>query len=129
MVQNKFFDTKTINILILAVLIIGMFFFEESKINKHKEEIKALHGKNDSLLKRNNQLKLDNVKLDGLLAKIDAKLIKNNKDTDSVILELSNIKKQRYEIPIYVNTLSANATADELAKYLERRTKSNSSKK
>lgn len=128
MVQNKFFDGKTINILILAGLIIGMFFFEEKKIDKHKEEIKALHEQNDSLLVKNRELKKDNAKLDTLLVQIDAKLVQNNKDTDSVITELNDIKKKRNEIPNHVNTLSANATADELAKYLERRTKSNSGK-
>ena len=100
-----------------------MFFFEETKINKHKEEIKVLHEKNDSLTKKNDELKIDNAKLDTVLVKIDAKLKQNNKDTDSVITELNEIKKKRNEISNHVNTLSANATADELTKYLERRTK------
>ena len=56
-------------------------------------------------------------------AEADAKLKQNNKDTDSVITELNEIKKKRNEISNHVNTLSANATADELTKYLERRTK------
>jgi chromosome segregation ATPase len=121
MVQSN--SSKFFSILILIGLIVGMFFFEETKINKHKEEIKVLHEKNDSLTKKNDELKIDNAKLDTVLVKIDAKLKQNNKDTDSVITELNEIKKKRNEIPNHVNTLSANATADELTKYLERRTK------
>ena len=121
MVQSN--SSKFFSILILIGLIVGMFFFEETKINKHKEEIKVLHEKNDSLTKKNDELKIDNAKLDTVLVKIDAKLKQNNKDTDSVITELNEIKKKRNEISNHVNTLSANATADELTKYLERRTK------
>jgi len=98
---------------------IGMFFFEGSKIDKHKEEIKTLHVQNDSLLSTNDSLKRDNAKLDIILSQIDAKLNKNNQETDAVLSVLNKLKNKKDEIPNYVSSLSANGTADALSKYLE----------
>ena len=62
--KTNFFDMKTILIILLGAIMIGMFFFEETKIDKHEEEIKILHVENDSLLTKNDSLKSDNAKLD-----------------------------------------------------------------
>lgn len=123
MQTNKinFFDMKNILIILLAVIAIGTYFFEGSKIDKHEEEIKALHVANDSLLTKNDSLKSDNAKLDIVLTQIDAKLTKNNQETGAVLSVLDKLKNKKDEIPNYVSSLSANGTADALTKYLESR--------
>lgn len=129
--MNKinFFDMKTMLIILLGVIVIGMFFFEETKIDKHEEEIKALHVENDSLLITNDSLKNDNAKLDVFLTQIDAKLNKNNEETGAVLSVLDKLKQKKNEIPNYVSSLSANGTADAIAKYLDDRTKGETSSK
>jgi regulator of replication initiation timing len=100
-----------------------MFLFGGTQINKHKEEIKILHVANDSLLTKNNILKNENAKLDIVLGQIDAKLNKNNEKTNAVLSALDKLKNKKDEIPNYVNSLSANGTANAFTKYLEDRTK------
>lgn len=123
--MNKinFLDMKNVLIILLVIIMIGMFFFEGSKIDKHKEEIKALHVQNDSLLSTNDSLKNNNAKLDIILTQIDLKLNKNNKETNAVLSALNKLKNKKNEIPNYVNALSADGTANAFTKYLEDRTK------
>lgn len=127
--KTNFFDMKTILIILLGAIMIGMFFFEETKIDKHEEEIKILHVENDSLLTKNDSLKSDNAKLDIFLTKIDEKLNKNNEETDAVLSALDKLKDDKNEIPNYVSSLSANGTADAISKYLDDRTKGETSSK
>lgn len=131
MQPNKinFFDMKNILIILLGIIIIGMFLFGKNVIDKHASEIKALHTENTTLLSKNDSLKNNNVKLDVILAKIDAKLDKNNEDTNNVLIVLDKLKQKKNEIPNYVSSLSANGTADALSKYLEDRTKGTTSSK
>lgn len=123
------FDMKTILIVLLFIIIIGMFLFGKNVINKHESEIKTLHTENSSLLKQNDSLKENNSKLDVILKEIDRKLDENNEQSDKVLSSLDKLKQKKNEIPNYVNTLSANGTADALSKYLERRTKSETNSK
>jgi predicted nuclease with TOPRIM domain len=109
-------------------MVVGMFLFGKNVINKHATEIKALQTENTTLLNKNESLKKDNDKLDIILGQIDLKLSQNNKDTDAVLSELDKLNGKKNEIPNYVNSLSANSTADALAKYLENRTKGDGSK-
>lgn len=120
---NFFLDMKNILIMLLTVIVIGLYLFGKTNIDKHKEEIKTLHIKNDSLLSKNNSLKNDNAKLDIILTQIDSKLNKNNKETNAVLSALDKLKTKKNEIPNYVNALSANGTANAITKYLEDRTK------
>jgi hypothetical protein len=116
-------------IILLGVMVVGMFLFGKNVIDKHATEIKALHTENTTLLTKNDSLKNNNVKLDIILAKIDAKLDKNNEDTNNVLIVLDKLKEKKNEIPNYVSSLSANGTADALSKYLEDRTKGTTSSK
>lgn len=131
MPTNKinFFDIKNMLIILLGIIIVGMFLFNKNVIDKHANEIKALHTENTALLTKNDSLRNDNVKLDIILAKIDAKLDKNNEETNSVLTALGKLKEKKNEIPNYVSSLSANGTADALSKYLEDRTKGTTSSK
>ena len=127
--KTNFFDIKNMLIILLGVMVVGMFLFGKNVIDKHATEIKALHTENTTLLTKNDSLKNNNVKLDIILAKIDAKLDKNNEDTNNVLIVLDKLKEKKNEIPNYVSSLSANGTADALSKYLEDRTKGTTSSK
>ena len=126
--KTNFFEIKNMLIILLGVTVVGMFLFGKNVINKHATEIKALQTENTTLLNKNESLKKDNDKLDIILGQIDLKLSQNNKDTDAVLSELDKLNEKKNEIPNYVNSLSANDTADALAKYLENRTKGNGNK-
>jgi chromosome segregation ATPase len=124
---DNFLNIKNILIILVTFIVIGFLFFEKTEINRYEEEIKALHVKNDSLLTKNDSLKSDNAKLDIILTQIDKKLDKNNEETNSVLSVLDKLKQKKNEIPNYVNSLSANGTADALSKYLKDRTKGETS--
>ena len=126
--KTNFFEIKNMLIILLGVTVVGMFLFGKNVIDKHATEIKALQTENTTLLNKNESLKKDNDKLDIILSQIDLKLSQNNKDTDAVLSELDKLNEKKNEIPNYVNSLSANDTADALAKYLENRTKGNGNK-
>jgi predicted nuclease with TOPRIM domain len=126
--KTNFFEIKNMLIILLGIMVVGMFLFGKNVINKHATEIKALQTENTTLLNKNESLKKDNDKLDIILGQIDLKLSQNNKDTDAVLSELDKLNGKKNEIPNYVNSLSANSTADALAKYLENRTKGDGSK-
>jgi peptidoglycan hydrolase CwlO-like protein len=126
--KTNFFEIKNMLIILLGIIVVGMFLFGKNVINKHATEIKALQTENTTLLNKNESLKKDNDKLDIILGQIDLKLSQNNKDTDAVLSELDKLNGKKNEIPNYVNSLSANGTADALAKYLENRTKGDGSK-
>lgn len=126
--KTNFFDIKNMLIILLSIIVVGMFLFGKNVIDKHAAEIKILQTENTTLLNKNESLKKDNDKLDIILGQIDLKLSQNNKDTDAVLSELDKLNGKKNEIPNYVNSLSANGTADALAKYLENRTKGDGSK-
>lgn len=125
----KNMDAKTMLIWILGIVLCVTLYFNGEKINKHKEEIKSLHTKNDSLAVKNDSLKGNIRRLDTILVAIDKKLTQNNKEMEGVNQSIEKIKNRKNEIPTYVNSLSANSTASALSAYLERKTKSTSTRK
>ena len=125
----KNMDAKTMLICILGIVLCVTLYFNGQKVNKHKEEIKVLHEQNKSLEGKNDSLK-DNInKLDVVLTEIDKKLNQNNKEMEGVNQSIEKLKNRKNEIPTYVNSLSANSTADALSNYLDRKTKSKSTSK
>lgn len=125
----KNMDAKTMLILILGIVLCVTLYFNGQKVNKHKEEIKVLHEQNESLEGKNDSLKNNIQKLDVVLTEIDKKINKNNKEMEGVNQSIENLKNRKNEIPTYVNSLSANSTADALSNYLERKTKGTSTRK
>ena len=125
----KNMDPKTMLIWILGIVLCVTLYFNGQKINKHKEEIKVLHVKNESLGNKNDSLKDNIKKLDIILTEIDKKLTQNNKEMEGVNQSIEKLKNRKNEIPTYVNSLSANNTADALTNYLERKTKGTSPRK
>jgi len=126
----KNIDTKTIIIIILTlVLIISFFFGQNNNIDKHSDEIKMLHDKNIQLTKKNDSLKNENIKIDAHIKSINKKIDNNSTKIIKTDVELNKLKTKRNEKNLYVNHLSTNGVADEFSKYLNKRTKSNSSNK
>ncbi len=125
----KNMDAKTILIWVLGIVLCITLYFNGQKIDKHKEEIKTLHVENKSLENKNDSLKINIQKLDIILTEIDNKLNQNNKEIKGVNQSIEKLKNKKNEIPTYVNSLSANGTANELSSYLNRKTKSTSTRK
>lgn len=125
----KNMDAKTMLICILGIVLCVTLYFNGQKVNKHKEEIKTLHVENESLESKNDSLKNNIKRLDVVLTEIDKKLTQNNKEMEGVNQSIENLKNRKNEIPTYVNSLSANSTADALSNYLDRKTKGTSTRK
>tara|TARA_R110000782_G_scaffold21299_1_gene57337 strand:- start:28760 stop:29149 length:390 start_codon:yes stop_codon:yes gene_type:complete len=125
--MNKinFYDVKTLLLVVFGVIIIGLLLFGNVIVDNNAKEIKALKIENADLMGKNDILKSNNNRLDKVLNKIDIDLKQNNKDTDAILTALDKINKKKNETRTYVNSLSANDVADELSKYLEKRTKGN----
>ncbi len=125
----KNMDAKTMLIWILGIVLCVTLYFNGQKINKHKDEIKVLHDENATLVTKNDSLKENIKKFNIILTEIDKKISENNKEMGSVNKSITNLKNKKNEIPTYVNSLSANSTADALSSYLDRKTKSTSTSK
>ncbi len=125
----KNMDAKTMLIWILGIVLCVTLYFNGQKINKHKNEIKVLHDENATLVTKNDSLKENIKKFNIILTEIDKKISENNKEMGSVNKSITNLKNKKNEIPTYVNSLSANSTADALSSYLDRKTKSTSTSK
>lgn len=124
----KKLDIKTIFILVLSLaLIISFFVGQKNKIDYRKDEIKALHAKNNELSKTNDSLATANAILDKKLAKIDSLIKANDIKISEKQSQIEILKRRKNEIPSHVNVLSANGVASSLSKYIERTRKSSSS--
>ena len=122
----KNLDPKDILIVILCFLLIINFFFGQSnKIDYGVDEIKLLHQQTDNLLKQNDSLKKENIKIDCYIKAINEKIDNNSKELEKTKLELNNLKNKRIENDNYVNHLSNDGVADEFTKYLNNKTKGN----
>ena len=118
----KTLDTKSIIIVILAsLLVIFTIFQPNKKIHTYKDEIKALHKKNEKLLHSNDSLKVVNQKIDAELEKIYGII----KITEKLIVQydnrINNLKNKQDEISNRVNILSADGVAIEFTNYIKKR--------
>ena len=117
----KTLDTKSIIILILATLLVIFTIFQPNKnIHTYKDEIKALHQKNEKLLHSNDSLKVVNKKIDKELEKIYGII----KITEKLIVQydnrINNLKNKQDEISNRVNILSADGVAIEFTNYIKK---------
>ena len=87
----------------------------------YKDEIKALHQKNEKLLHSNDSLKVVNKKIDKELEKIYGII----KITEKLIVQydnrINNLKNKQDEISNRVNILSADGVAIEFTNYIKKR--------
>jgi predicted RNase H-like nuclease (RuvC/YqgF family) len=118
----KQLDTKSIIIIILAsLLVIFTIFQPNKKIDNYKDEIKALHLKNEQLLQNNDSLKIVNEKIDKELKNIYGVI----KITEKLIAQYDNriteLKNKQDETSNRVNVLSADGVASEFTNYIKKR--------
>jgi hypothetical protein len=125
--MKTYFDSKTILIIILGMLLVFFIFFKKPPmVETHEMEIKKLQKENKLLKNNNDSLKVANFKLDGEIGIIRAKLTVNEKVLNDTQKQLDKLNKRRNETSIKVNGLSANGVASSLSDYLERTKGSNS---
>jgi hypothetical protein len=125
MKTNKF-DIKTWFIIILGVaLCLSVWFGQKNNVYDNKDKIEVLQKQNESLIKKNDSLRIANAKIDVLISEINKKIDGNTEILVATKKQLQDIKKIQNEIPHYVNNLSANGVASAFSNYL---TKSSNSR-
>ena len=116
-------DIKSIIIILLSLLVVGLVIFNNSgkDIEKYEQEIGNLNNKNKELLFINDSLKnlnlvlsKDIIYLNNKVDDINLKLI----DNEGLIKRLKNKKS---EIPTNVNVMDADGVASGISDYLKRR--------
>jgi hypothetical protein len=122
----KKLDTKSIIIIILTMLLLIFALFRPNKkINQYKDEVKALHQKNQKLLYTNDSLKSVNKEIDIELEKMYDVI----KAHETLITEyndkINELKKQKNETFNKVNILSGDSVAIEFTNYIKKRTGKN----
>lgn len=120
---NISLDNKSIVIILLSLIVVGLIFFNNSgrDIKEYEQEINNLNKKNKELLLDNDSIKNLNLVLSkdiiDLNIKVDfinSKLIAN----EGLIKKLKNKKS---EIPTNVNVMDADGIASGITDYLKRR--------
>lgn len=120
---NISLDNKSIVIILLSLIVVGLIFFNNSgrDIKEYEQEINNLNKKNKELLLDNDSIKNLNLVLSkdiiDLNIKVDfinSKLIAN----EGLIKKLKNKKS---EIPTNVNVMDADGVASGITDYLKRR--------
>jgi hypothetical protein len=116
-------DIKSIIIILLSLLVVGLVIFNHSgkDIEKYEQELGNLNNKNKELLFINDSLKnlnlvlsKDIIYLNNKVDDINLKLI----DNEGLIKRLKNKKS---EIPTNVNVMDADGVASGISDYLKRR--------
>jgi uncharacterized coiled-coil DUF342 family protein len=124
--NNKYyitFDIKSIIILILSLVIVGIILFNPSKkeINKYETEINNLNKKNKELLFKNDSLKNVNRQLGNDILILTKKIDDINIELEDNENLIKRLKKKKGEIFSNVNSMDANGVTRSLSDYLKRR--------
>ncbi len=124
--NNKYyitFDIKSIIILILSLVIVGIILFNPSKkeINKYETEINNLNKKNKELLFKNDSLKNVNRQLGNDILILTKKIDDINIELEDNENLIKRLKKKKGEIFSNVNSMDANGVTRSLTDYLKRR--------
>jgi peptidoglycan hydrolase CwlO-like protein len=118
----KKFDTKTIIIMILAVLvIILMITNSKNNIYGYKKEIKELHEKNTKLRYKYDSLVVDNKRIDAELDKIYGVINITEKLVEQYDNRIKELKESKNETSNRVNVLNADGVASEFTNYIKKR--------
>ena len=126
MENNKYyitFDIKSIIILILSLVIVGIILFNPSKkeINKYETEINNLNKKNKELLFKNDSLKNVNRQLGNDILILTKKIDDINTELEDNENLIKRLKKKKGEIFSNVNSMDANGVTSNISDYLKRR--------
>jgi len=116
-------NIKDLFIIVLGFLLIISFVFglnKENEIDYREQQIQILNKQNEKLFNVNDSLLTVNKKIDYQINELERSIKEYQIQLNETELQLDKLLKIRNEIPTYVNNLSANGVADELAKYITR---------
>jgi len=116
----KGLDAKTWLIIILTTLLVVVTILQPNKkIDNYKDEIKALHQKNQKLMYSYDSISTENKKIDSILEKLYLEL----KDKEILIIsynkQITKLKNRANETNNRVNVLNADGVATEFSSYLK----------
>ena len=116
-------DIKSIVIILLSLLVVGLIFFNNSgkDIKKYEQEIGNLNTKNKELLLDNDSIKNLNLVLSKDINDLNIKIDEINTQIVENEDLIKRLKKKKSEIPTNVNVMYADGVASGISDYLKRR--------
>jgi uncharacterized coiled-coil DUF342 family protein len=116
-------DLKSIIIILLGLVLIGMILFRPSNtdVNKFQSEIDNLNNKNKELIYKNDSLKSLNEKISKDIIILTKKVDEINTELDSNETLIKKLKKKKGEIFSNVNSMDADGVTRIITDYLKRR--------
>lgn len=116
-------DIKSIVIILLSLLVVGLIFFNNSSkdIKKYEQEIGNLNTKNKELLFDNDSIKNLNLVLSKDINDLNIKIDEINTQIVENEDLIKRLKKKKSEIPTNVNVMDADGVASGISDYLKRR--------
>ena len=116
-------DIKSIVIILLSLLVVGLIFFNNSgkDIKKYEQEIGNLNTKNKELLLDNDSIKNLNLVLSKDINDLNNKIDEINTQIVENEDLIKRLKKKKNEIPTNVNVMDADGVASGISDYLKRR--------
>lgn len=120
---NIFIDKKTIVIILLSLVVVGLIFLKnfDKDIEKYRQEIDNLNKVNKELLLNNDSLKNLNSELSKDIINLNDKIDDINLILESNESLIKRLKKRKSEIPTNVNVMDADGVASGISDYLKRR--------
>ena len=120
---NILIDNKSIVIILLSLLVVGLIFFKNSNkdIENYGKEIDNLNKVNKELLLNNDSLKNLNLGLSKDIINLNDKIGDINLILESNESLIKRLKKRKSEIPTNVNVMDADGVASGISDYLKRR--------
>jgi len=127
-------NNKVRNLLIFlftVILIISSYYLGKTKgsevINNSQLEIKTLNKLNKDLLVKNDSLDTENHKYDSVIVDLNENIEKTTVNITKVNNKIIKLNETKNETNNYIDSVSAYGIADLLSRFIEERTKSQSS--
>lgn len=120
---NISLDSKSIVIILLSLIVVGLIFFNNSgrDIKKYEQEISNLNKKNKELLLNNDSIKNLNLVLTKDIIDLNIKVDFINSQLIENEGLIKRLKNKKSEIPTNVNVMDADGVASGITDYLKRR--------
>ena len=120
---NISLDSKSIVIILLSLIVVGLIFFNNSgrDIKKYEQEISNLNKKNKELLLNNDSIKNLNLVLTKDIIDLNIKVDFINSQLIENEGLIKRLKNKKSEIPTNVIVMDADGVASGITDYLKRR--------